>query len=70
MPYMARYTKTNDGYRGQLVDWPEVVTEGATIEQCRKLMRRALREMMLANQEVVKEVPVSGDLFESITIAD
>lgn len=34
--YTAKYLKTDSGYMGQLVEWPEVVTEGRTIEECRK----------------------------------
>lgn len=30
--YTARYAKIDDGYMGQLLEWPEVVTEGVTIE--------------------------------------
>ncbi len=26
--YTAKYTKLKTGYMGQLVEWPEVVTEG------------------------------------------
>ena len=31
--YTAKYTKIDSGYMGQLVDWPEVVTEGETLEE-------------------------------------
>ena len=27
---------------GQLVEWPEVITEGKTIEECREVLRDAL----------------------------
>ena len=26
--YTAKYTKIRSGYMGQLVEWPEVITEG------------------------------------------
>ena len=29
--YTAKYTKISSGYMGQLVEWPEVVTEGKNI---------------------------------------
>lgn len=35
--YTARYLKTESGYMGQLLEWPEVVTEGADIEECEPL---------------------------------
>ena len=49
--YTARYVKIDSGYMGQLVEWPEVVTEGADLEDCRFMLRDALNEMILAYQE-------------------
>jgi predicted RNase H-like HicB family nuclease len=46
--YTAKYTKIPSGYMGQLVEWPEVITEGRTLEECRDMLRDALREMILA----------------------
>jgi len=46
--YTAKYTKIDSGYMGQLVEWPEVVTEGKDIEDCRVMLRDALNEMVLA----------------------
>ena len=37
--YTAKYTKISSGYMGQLVEWPEVITEGKTLEECRKLLK-------------------------------
>ena len=48
--YTAKYTKISSGYMGQLVEWPEVVTEGQTLEECRELLKDALHEMILANR--------------------
>jgi len=64
--YTARYTKTDSGYLGQLVEWPEVVTEGETLEQCRQMLQDALREMIAAYREQDKEIPVGGALLEQI----
>ena len=36
---------------GQLAEWPEVVTEGKTLEECRKMLQDALHEMTLAYLE-------------------
>ena len=30
--YTAKYTKINSGYMGQLIEWPEVITEVETLE--------------------------------------
>jgi len=66
--YTAKYTKTSSGYMGQLVEWPEVVTEGKTIEECREMLRDALREMILAYKQQEKEIPLGGDLLEQMLI--
>ncbi len=57
--YTGKYTKTGSGYMGQLVEWPEVVTEGATIEECRELLRDALREMVAVYRQEGREVPLA-----------
>ena len=49
--YTAKYTKIESGYMGQLVEWPEVVTEGEDLEECREMLRDALNEMILANRQ-------------------
>ncbi len=57
--YTAKYTKISSGYMGQLVEWPEVVTEGKTIEECREMLRDALREMVEAYRQQGREIPLS-----------
>jgi predicted RNase H-like HicB family nuclease len=66
--YTAKYTKISSGYMGQLIEWPEVVTEGKDIEECRKMLRDALNEMVLAYEEQQKEIPVGGALIEQVPI--
>ena len=44
----AKYSKTDSGYMGQIVEWPEVVTEGQNIKECREMLRDALDEMVAA----------------------
>ena len=36
--YTACYTKIEAGYMGQLLEWPEVITEGDTLEECRAML--------------------------------
>lgn len=43
---------------GQLIEWPEVVTEGDGIEECRSMLRDALREMVLAFRQQGREIPL------------
>jgi len=39
--YTAKYSKISSGYMGQLVEWPEVITEGRTLEECRDLCEKS-----------------------------
>ncbi len=66
--YTAKYTKISSGYMGQLVEWPEVITEGKTIEECREMLRDALQEMILAYKQQEKEIPLGGDLLEQMLV--
>jgi predicted RNase H-like HicB family nuclease len=70
MTYAAKYTKISSGYLGQLVEWPEVISEGEDIEVCREMLRDALKEMILAYKEQHKEIPLSGGLLEQITVGE
>ena len=48
--YTAKYTRIDAGYMGQLVEWPEVVTEGKDLDDCRLMLQDALREMIAAHR--------------------
>jgi predicted RNase H-like HicB family nuclease len=56
--FTARFTKIDSGYLGELIEWPEVITEGADLEECRRMLEDALREMVLAYRDVGKEIPI------------
>lgn len=64
--YTAKYAKIESGYMGQIVEWPEVVTEGNDIEECRAMLEDALREMVAAYKEVDREIPLGNALVSSI----
>jgi len=66
--YTARYVKTEHGYMGQLLEWPEVVTEGADIEECERSLEDATNEMVLAYREQGKPIPVEHALFQTIMV--
>jgi len=53
---------------GQLIEWPEVVTEGPTLEESRELLKDALHEMVLAYRKQRREVPLGGALLEQVAI--
>ncbi len=58
MTYTAKYTKIDSGYMGQLVEWPEVITEGSTLEDCREMLQDALHEMIMAYHQQNQEIPI------------
>ena len=64
----AKYVKIGSGYMGQLVEWPEVVTEGGDLEECRAMLRDALKEMVLAYQDLGREIPVGNALIEQLPV--
>ena len=64
----ARYVKISSGYMGQILEWPEVVTEGEDLEACRESLRDAARQMALAYRDMGKELPVEKALFESLNV--
>lgn len=66
--YTARYTRIDSGYMGQLIDFPEVVTEGSTLDECRALLRDALEQMILAYRQQNKELPLGGGLIEPVPV--
>ena len=55
--YIDKYTIITNGYMGQLVEWPEVITEGSDLDECRAMLRDALHEMVLAYRDLGKEIP-------------
>jgi len=66
--YTAKYTKISSGYMGQMVEWPEVITEGKTLEECREMRQDALKEMIKAYQQQNKEIPTGRALLEQIPV--
>lgn len=66
--FTARYTRIENGYMGQLIEWPEVVTEGSSIEDCRDILEDALQEMILAYRQQNKEIPEGRSLLEQIAV--
>ena len=66
--YTAKYIKISSGYLGQLVEWPEVVTEGNDLEECRIMLRDALHEMVLAYKNLGKQIPLGNALIEQLPV--
>ncbi len=66
--YTAKYTRIRSGYMGELLEWPEVITEGKTLDECRELLADALREMVAAYRQQKKPLPVGKAIFEQIPV--
>ena len=68
--FTARYIKTDSGYMGQIIEWPEVVTEGVDLEDCRASLKDALEQMILAQRDLGlgEEIPEGHALFEPLTV--
>ncbi len=66
--FTAKYTKTSSGYMGQILEWPEVVTEGKDLEECGEMLEDALKEMIRAYTLLNKEIPRGKVLFEPFTV--
>lgn len=66
--YTANYTRISSGYMGQLIEWPEIITEGKSLDEFRKLLQDALREMIAAYREQKKEFPTGDGLIEQIPV--
>ena len=60
----ARYVRTSSGYMGQILEWPQVVTEGESLETCREALQDALEQMVLAYKEQGAVPPAQHSLFE------
>jgi predicted RNase H-like HicB family nuclease len=66
--YTAKYVKIARGYMGQIIEWPEVVTEGSNLEECREMLRDALSEMIAAYRQMGKPIPRAATLFEQFSV--
>lgn len=66
--YTAKYTKLANGYMGQLIEWPEVITEGENLEDCRFMLKDALQEMVSAYKELKMDVPRANCLMEQLPV--
>ena len=67
--YTAHYVKIDSGYMAQLVEWPEVVTEGVDLDDARESLRDALNEMVLAYKESGWEIPKGSAHYEVMPMA-
>lgn len=68
--YNACYTPIPSGFMGQLLDWPEVITEGETLDACRESLKDAFLEMTQAYRELDKPIPEPQRIVEPLLSED
>ncbi|MFN8482135.1 MAG: type II toxin-antitoxin system HicB family antitoxin [Anaerolineae bacterium] len=66
--YLVKYIETPSGFMGQVVEWPEVISEGETLAECRESVEDALKEMVVAYRQLGKEIPVGRFLIEPVSV--
>ncbi len=65
MVFTAKYTAITTGYMGQIIEWPEVITEGSSIENCREMLKDALEQMLLTHKELGIEPPILSCFYSA-----
>jgi len=68
MNFTACYMKINSGYMGKLLEWPEVITEGGTLEECREMLKDAAREMAVVYHEDGLSIPQESIMIEPLHV--
>jgi predicted RNase H-like HicB family nuclease len=54
--YTVKYIKIDSGYMGQVIEWPEIISEGKDIEECHYMIIDAIRETTAAYKQLGKEI--------------
>ena len=68
MKFTACYTKLENGYMGQLLEWPQVITEGGTLAECKELLSDAACEMAVVYREDKMTIPQCSIVIESLQV--
>lgn len=68
MKFTAQYTEIKSGFMGQILEWPEVVTEAESIDACKESLYDALQEMIIAHKEQGIEPPIQKIAVESLEL--
>ena len=68
MNFTACYTKLEHGYMGQLLEWPNVITEGDDIYDCEEMLKDAAYEMMLAYKDESMKIPHPSLVVKPISL--
>ena len=70
MQFTACYTKLEEGYgyMGQRLEWPNVITDGETIEDCRDSLIEVATEMADIYEEDGLEIPDLSLTIEALDV--
>lgn len=68
MNFTACYTKLEEGYMGQLLEWPNVITSGKDLDECEYMLKDAAHEMMLAYEEDGQKIPYPSLIVRPISL--
>ncbi len=68
MTFTVNYTKLENGYMGQIIEWPEVITEGKSIEECRLMLKDALEQMIFTHNQLGYSLPLKEVYFEQMNM--
>ena len=68
MKFTACYTKIDNGYMGQLLEWPNVITEGETLNDCREMLIDAAGEMAIVYREDGLKIPQPEIFVEHVDV--
>lgn len=66
--FIACYQKLEHGYMAYLPEWPGVVTEGDTLEECRELLIEAASEMADMYHDEGLKIPYTPMIIKPIDI--
>ncbi len=68
MKFTACYTKLENGYMGQLLERPNVITCGNDLEDCEYMLKDAASKMALAYYDDGQEIPQEELIVKPISI--
>ena len=70
MQFTACYTKLEEtgGYMGQLLEWPNVITDGENLEECRASLIEVAAEMADIYEEDGLEIPNVSLIVEPVNV--
>ena len=68
MQFTACYTKLEHSYMGKLLEWPTVITEGDSLDDCRDLLVEAASEMAELYKDEGMKIPHPSITVETVYV--